>query len=710
MKIIDFFQANDWEIKKFLKMVALVQFIVLILVFLDFENFMEDFRFYIVRQIVVFVYLTFIPGLVILRILRMHNLGSAKTLCYSVGLSLAIITFLGLFVNTFYPIFRIKPITILPLILTFTIVVFLLCLGAYIRDKDFYREERNIEIILSPKILFLLFLPFLTILGVFILEYYGINFILLTLIIFISFILVFHKSFLNTAILAVWVISLSLLLHNSMVSEYIRLSDNVGEIKFITKVINDGHWNPDYPHHLYTMPAITLLLPIYVIFTNLNVFIVYKIFVPFLYSIVSIVLFLIYNNYTRNNRIAFLAVFFFISFYEFYTWAGITAKVTLSGLFLSLFLLSIFYKENKLISIIFASLIVLSHYGTAYIILFIIIFSYIFAKILKEKNFIINLNLIVFIIIFSIAWYLYTSHGLWFESMINLGSHIITSVFDWIIIPEESYINKVALSKISLSLEILKILIVISGIFLLIGLTGVIIKNRKIDSYELLSLGFVLLLGVLFIGFASGAATPDRIFHLSSYLLSPFVLIGYLSIIGVIKKFIKKFTFETPILIFLIVFLLVNVGFISETLTKDFPGASVVLSKNRLLEKGNLAEKEYIGFIYTTKAEATSIKWLKSYYDANIKVLTDHTGLSKFAYFGFENASVYRQIVHYLEGKQLSYLYISNFNIREKILSSKTLIYSKNLSSDTYLINYAKVCYEIIYSNANSAVYVVKLK
>ncbi|MEM3896770.1 MAG: hypothetical protein QW763_05855, partial [Archaeoglobaceae archaeon] len=159
-------------------MVLIIQVLVLILIFSDFENLIEDFRIPLVRQILVFIYLTFIPGMLFLRILRIHNLDLATTLCYSVGLSLAVIMFSGLFANFFYPTFGIKPITVETLTLTFASLTILLSLFAYIRDRDF-GEGKFIEIKASSSLFFLLLLPFLAIFGTYLVNHFNNTLLLL---------------------------------------------------------------------------------------------------------------------------------------------------------------------------------------------------------------------------------------------------------------------------------------------------------------------------------------------------------------------------------------------------------------------------------------------------------------------------------------------------------------------------------------------------
>jgi uncharacterized membrane protein len=74
---------NDWEIKRFLCLVLVVQLTLWGLVCIEGVGFKAP----ILRQLVGFIYLTFIPRFLILRVLRIHYIGSVETLLYAVGLS-----------------------------------------------------------------------------------------------------------------------------------------------------------------------------------------------------------------------------------------------------------------------------------------------------------------------------------------------------------------------------------------------------------------------------------------------------------------------------------------------------------------------------------------------------------------------------------------------------------------------------------------------
>jgi uncharacterized membrane protein len=184
MQINNPLQMNDWDIKSFLLLIFSIQISLLCLILLDSINIQIP----IIRQVFSFISLTFIPGILILRILKLHNLGNTKTVLYSVGLSIASLMLIGLFMNTVYPFIGIsKAISLLNLIITINLFIFLLCIFSYIRDKNFSNANKvQIKEILSPSILFLCLIPFLSIFGTYLLNGYGNNTIQMVLLLIIA--------------------------------------------------------------------------------------------------------------------------------------------------------------------------------------------------------------------------------------------------------------------------------------------------------------------------------------------------------------------------------------------------------------------------------------------------------------------------------------------------------------------------------------------
>ena len=179
MKLSNPLQMNDWEIGKFLKVVLAIHIAMCGAICLD----VVGLQIPIIRPLIGFIYLTFVPGILILRIIRLHKISNIETLLYTVGLSLATLMFTGFFMNMTYPSFGIsEPISLTPLIITISAVVLVLCILCYVRDKDFSDPSFiDIEEVLSPPVLFLCLIPFMAVLGTYLVNFHHSNILLMFL-------------------------------------------------------------------------------------------------------------------------------------------------------------------------------------------------------------------------------------------------------------------------------------------------------------------------------------------------------------------------------------------------------------------------------------------------------------------------------------------------------------------------------------------------
>ena len=111
-------KMNDWKISKFISTVLLIQFAFIGSVLLGYIGIQIPF----LREFLGFIYLTFIPGLLLLRVMKIHEFNGIETILYSVGLSIASLMFLGFFINNIFPLLGINnPISLFPLIITINI-------------------------------------------------------------------------------------------------------------------------------------------------------------------------------------------------------------------------------------------------------------------------------------------------------------------------------------------------------------------------------------------------------------------------------------------------------------------------------------------------------------------------------------------------------------------------------------------------------------
>ena len=186
-----------------------------------------------VQQLIGLVYLTFVPGTLILASLRLRNLGIVEAALYAVGLSTTVVMSI-LLVNTivFNAINVIKPFSSIAVTSSVSFVVLVLCAVAYFRNRTTGHVRYShgsgkrlnpiplfnteISVPLTPT-LFLVIIPFITVFSTYLVNTYNVPVgqFALYLILGAVVLLIAFDTFIPSKLypLAVFVIALSLLFH-----------------------------------------------------------------------------------------------------------------------------------------------------------------------------------------------------------------------------------------------------------------------------------------------------------------------------------------------------------------------------------------------------------------------------------------------------------------------------------------------------------------
>jgi uncharacterized membrane protein len=503
-------QMNDWEINKFLKVVLAIQLAMLGVIGLD----AVGFHIPIIRQLIGFIYLTFVPGIILLRILKLHKLGNIETLLYTVGLSIATLMFTGLFMNTVYSFFGISgPISLTPLIITISVVVLILCILSYIRDKDFSDSSFiDVKDVFSPPALFLCLVPFLSIFGTYLVNFHHNNILLMFLIVIIALIalLIGFDKFIpkNLYPLAVFVIAISLLYHRSLISMYIIGWDIHTEYYLANLVEMNAMWDSTIPSAANAMLSITMLAPIFSDICGMSLTWVFKTIYPLLFSLVALGLYRIFQKQT-DDKIAFLSIFFFMSMIRFYS---PMPRQNIAEFYLVLLILSLIDKDiNKIkrsvLFIVFGVSLAISHYGTSYIYMFCLITAWLLlffmdsptaqklmdnfhAKFGRKREKLagnpiplkvdrtISSTFVLVFVTFTLTWYMYVSSSSAFNSIVHIGDHIASSIYTDFLNPEAVQGLGMMLSQPAPGLlhEVHRVINYLNQIFIIIGCIVLLLK------------------------------------------------------------------------------------------------------------------------------------------------------------------------------------------------------------------------------------------
>jgi len=529
------------------------------------------------RQIVGFIFLTFIPGILILRILKIHDISLIESLLYSVGLSIAFVMFTGVFANFVLPLIGIsRPISIWPV--TATLAIFTLILGAvaYKRDKDFSttpKQRFDISEIARLPYLFLFTLPLLAIFGAHLVNTYQNNFLLLFFIIVVCCVVAmvaFDRLPREAYPLAIVIIGLGLLLHVTLISSQLSGYDIHIEYYFQNLVAQNGYWDFTIPHNYNTSVSIALLCPIYSFILNMNAILVFKIIYPLVFSLVPLALFYIFREQIGGRK-AFFAAFFFMTMQTFFTEMTALARQQIAELFLALLILLLIDRRLALnqrvsLAIIFAISLIMSHYALGYICLFFLLVGWGIVALIRSHAGIrawgritqkfgglpqtltsqgafphkIMAVIIGVYLVVALGWYGGIAQGTALNTIINIG-HGQYSLLSTEL-PSGKFFEpteREALIGTALGLDFpsasplgkgFRIFQYLTELFIVVGFLRMIFRSKgfkfKAEYIALSIVASLILLACIVIPRFSSYLNVSRFYHITLFLLAPFCILG----------------------------------------------------------------------------------------------------------------------------------------------------------------------------------------
>lgn len=661
MIIPDLFRLNDWSTRRF------NLFIWSILVAYDF-SFISNVPLYsleILSKILGFVILTFIPGYIILRIFKVHDIDRVVTLLLAVGLSLSFIMIFGFTVNMFLPYIGVsKPISTFPLFYSLNISILVLVIICYFRDKEFNSSQNQLRITFSPMLFYLILLPLFSIFGTESVNHYNFNTPVLILLFIISLspiLIALDRISRDLYPFMILSISLAILYNMNLISTHLWSYDIFYEAHTSKYVLENGIWNPGNKT-MVPLLLFTILSPVYSLLCDLNVVWVFKIIFPFLFSFTPLALYQVYKkldfgNYKMDSEMAALSVFVFVFFYGFYK--DMPDKQHIAELFLTLILiLSVINTRKRILLFIFSFSLVVSHYGISYFFVISLIFVFMMNRFRGnvDTSFLTPTYTLLFSVL-TLSWYIYVSAGDTFETITQVGFHFLSGIKDIFQPDNDSRSASAYLSFLSIGMIwiIYTLIHLTLQFFISIGVLNLLISivHKKTESFEisLLSLIFYIFLFVqLFKTYGMGL---DRVLQITLILLSPLSLWGYSFCVKylnsvyahiILKRGILNKGNENPNLsfesvlpknkimnnnkielsktarlyfaIFLMIFFVFNSGFIFEVAKYPLPGYCININTSA-------------GWPVYSESEICGVDWLKSHENEHnrIAVFNQWTGI-----------------------------------------------------------------------------------
>lgn len=703
-RMSNLYTMRKWRSYSFIALILILQITVYFVVYVDIP---------IARMVVCFLYLMFVPGIVILKLFALKNLDITEKALFSVGLSIAFLMFTGVVINE---IAR-APLSLNLLIFSInTIIILVGIIGTRRNDSGLTRVSQ-----LNHSKWF--FLTLLTI-SLFVLGSYGVivvntsgnSFLLLLLILTISIVvsLVFISERIipsNSYPLILFVIFICTLFFVSvsypLITKYIVGRGDQWIEYYAFRLTETNHFwdstatsSPYTPvlFPTYSMISVTILPLIFSTITGLDGSAIFKFLYPLVLSFTALGTYKLYQTKT-DSKVALLATFFFITI-SVGKGAG-SSKQLIAQLFYVLLFLLLFKKDisaskRNILFIIFGAGLVISHYALSYIFLFTIIFNFLILALInyrRTNSFSahqtrLHLASVLILITITFSWYIFVNSSATFN-LLSDEVHTVTSNL-WQFFNLES--RGTALEGLGLAQtptifhRISSILFYLTEFLLVLGFVKLITSKNKTSKFGIeykviAALNMMIIATNILLPKIADTFLMERFYQTTLIILAPLAVLGGKTIVELIPNpnFRKLYT---PLLVF-IVFIplfLFQTGFVYEV--TNVRSWSLPLSMYRW------DDLELYGFIVNAQ-EVTGAQWLPEYTNqttvymysdivSRFNVLTGYGMIERGRVFYLSNTTrlASNELIYLANVDLVNKGYIFNISVISPILGNQNKIYS----------------------------------
>jgi uncharacterized membrane protein len=541
---------------RFLAVVVALQVIMYVSLFLNFP---------FVRLVVGIVYLTIVPGLIFIKLLKLDELGTLETIVFAVGFSIAFLMLAGLVINQFgYAAGLSFPLSTLPLSLFINTLIIVGAAAVYLRQGKSKKNFTLQGLRISPYMLILTLIPVLSLVGVYIVNTTGNSLILVIMILSIAALLAFtafRERSSKFYSFAIFMIAIALLMHVSLITNYIVPygSDSPAEYYVFQTVQQNGHWSPVFAFagdqnggRFNAMLSITVLPTVFSNMLGMDPSLVFKLLYPLIFALVPVALYLLWTPYI-GKKLGFIAAFVFVAQSTFFTEMIALNRQMIAELFFVLLLLVLLNKkvkkEGKFLSFAILSFgLIFSHYALAEIFLGLIFAAWaVSAFYLKKPNFNLQLSMIIFFFVAMFAWYIYTSGAVVFDSFITF-TRSVTSQFGDFLNPASrggTVLTGLGLVQAPSVLNtVSRVFAYLTEIFIVLGVVSLIRKKNPFrferDFAVFGIIAIAILISLTVVPGLANTLSMTRFYHILLMILAPFCVVGMWTFSQVLCKFVFK--------------------------------------------------------------------------------------------------------------------------------------------------------------------------
>ncbi|HJH27078.1 MAG TPA: hypothetical protein C5S37_10000 [Methanophagales archaeon] len=372
------------------------------------------------RQIIGFLFLTLLPGVLILQILKLNKLGFLEKFILTWGLSISFLMFFGLLINNLSLSLGYEtPLSITSLFISLNLAFILLIIIGYKTNKDafsFTTPDFNMNTTEKAFLIVPISFPALSIFGMNLMNASDNNIILMLLLFLIPIYVIFvcffnHKFPKKLYPVVIFLISISLILLLPLRSNHLIGADVHSEYYYFRTTLDNFHWSAFGHSTLDACLAISLLPAIYQSILNIPSEFLYKILPSLIYSVSPLVIYVISKKYVEESY-AFLVSCFFM-FQTVFLWTEYNGRANIAMLFFAFAMLTLFNDKidplkKRILFIAFMASCMVSHYSTTYIFFFVMVGTFIGMEVLSKKytfKKITSLTLVILFFALIFFWY-----------------------------------------------------------------------------------------------------------------------------------------------------------------------------------------------------------------------------------------------------------------------------------------------------------------
>jgi uncharacterized membrane protein len=705
----------DWGSRDFLVSIILLQVSLYVTVLLDIP---------VARQVVGFVYFTFIPGLVFIRLVKIGEINRLETILLSVGFSIAFLMLGGLLIDVFCQVFSIPdPLSLVPLIIVMSTSVLVGAILACVRRENVRLTDVN-DLHFPVAMILVAFIPVLAVIGAMWVNVQGNNLILLASIIIVAALftmVVARRKAIPSMVypVTVFAIALFLLFQSSLISRYVVPfgSDIPIEYYVSSITLKSASWSPfrvfpsdvGYGYgRLYSMLSVTILPTVYSVLLNIDLTWIFKILYPLIFALVPVGLYQLWQNNIGKKR-AFVAAFFLTAEATFYTEMLGLAREIIAELFFVLLLIVIFDKKLKTSSkaicfTLFTIALVTAHYALALIFLFFISFALIYTLVKRQSSRKVTMSMFVLFFVIMFSWYIFTTGSATFNSFLSFGQTVYLQLGNFFSPSSRGQTVLEALGQggvPSVWNSISRVFAYATEALIALGFVSIVVSRASIkferEYFIFTFAAFVFLLALIAVPGLANTLNMTRFYEILLFLLAPLCVLGAEFLVKPLFKKRTEIIALVLLLIILVPYFLFQTGFVyGITRSQSY---SLPLSGNRM---GPVFLYEQFG--YASDLDVSGAYWLSERADTeNSKIYADAiSSLYVLTSYGM----VYRPDIEVLSNVTTlsgnAIVYLSEVNIVNGVIigsetwNTTSLANVFSLTDSVYSNGGCQICYNAI--------------